>query len=238
MDNSLLQLNQVSKKIGKQLIVHPFDMKLEHGQVLALCGGNGAGKSTILRMIAGILQPTTGSIRLGEWEWRRHRQAYAAQLGYMPDDFQFGTALSAWETICFYASLRGISKQRAQEVLELVDLYEVRSKPVAAFSKGMRQRLMFAQAILAKPLLLLMDEPTNGLDPFWTDMFVKLVLDLKAAGTAIIYSTHQLQVAEVSADVALFLHQGQVMSSGLVQSYMEQHGAAGLGAVFAQSLAR
>lgn len=238
MGDVFLELDNVSKTIGKQVIVHPVTLRLGQGKTLALCGGNGAGKSTLLRMIAGILQPTTGTIRAGGLVWKRQRKAYAEQLGYMPDDFQFGSSLSAWETIAFYASLRGVGKERAKEVLELVDLFAVRQKPVSAFSKGMRQRLMFAQAILAKPRLLLLDEPTNGLDPFWTDMFVQLANDIKAEGTTIVFSTHHLQVAEATADEALFLHQGVIMSRGTIRSYKEQYGEAGLNGVFAEWTAR
>lgn len=235
MTNPFIQIEQVSKKIGKQQIVHPFSLKLEAGQTLALCGGNGAGKSTLLRMIAGIMQPSEGQIMLDGLQWKNNRKAYAELIGFMPDDFRFGTALSAWETITFYASLRGIGKQRAAEVLRLVELYEARHKSVAAFSKGMRQRLMFGQAVLAKPKLLMMDEPTNGLDPYWTDMFSQLVLELKAAGTTIIFSTHHLQIAETVADEALFLHEGRIMSHRTIAEYRESYGSAGLAAVFTES---
>ncbi len=219
-----LLLNEVSKTIGKQQIVEPVTIKLERGHALALCGGNGAGKSTILRMIAGIIHPTVGNITLGGLAWKKSRKDYAALLGYMPDDFRFGTALSAWETICFYASLRHVGKYRAEEVLRLVDLMDHRHKSVAAFSKGMRQRLMFAQSILAQPSLLLMDEPTNGLDPYWTDMFAELVLNLKKQGTAIVFSTHHLEIAEQTADDALFLQSGQVMSYQSVEQLKIQYG--------------
>lgn len=236
MAEAFVNIVDVSKKIKRQPIVRPLSLQLTKGQVLALCGANGAGKSTVIRMIAGIAQPTAGRIEVGGLQWRRERKAYAEQLGYMPDDFQFGAALSAWETICFYASLRGIGKERAREVLEIVDLYEVRNKSIATFSKGMRQRLMFAQAILAAPKLLLMDEPTNGLDPYWMGMFVERVRELKDEGMTIIFSTHQLPVAEKCADVALFLHEGRVVSMGSVPQYMEQFGAGGLEKVYEQSV--
>lgn len=233
MANYFVEMNEVSKTIKKQRIVHPFDLQLEQGRVLALCGANGAGKSTIIRMIAGIAQPTSGTITLDGMQWNKQRKAYAELMGYMPDDFTFGTALSAWETLRFYAALRQVDSDRVREAMELVDLYDVRAKSVSTFSKGMRQRLMFAQAILAKPKLLLLDEPTNGLDPYWMGMFAELIHTIKAEGTTIIFSTHQLNIADEAADEAVFLHEGKVLSSGTIEHYREKYGEAGLEAVYA-----
>lgn len=233
MANLFLEMNEVSKTIKKQLVVHPFNLKLEKSRVLALCGANGAGKSTIIRMIAGMTQPTSGSITLDGLQWKKQRKAYAELMGYMPDDFTFGTALSAWETIRFYAALRGVEQERVREVMELVDLYDVRAKSVSTFSKGMRQRLMFAQAILAKPQLLLLDEPTNGLDPYWMGMFTELIHTIKEEGTTIIFSTHQLDIADEAADEAIFLHEGKVLSRGTIAHYKEKYGENGLEAVYA-----
>lgn len=233
MGKYFLEMRQVGKSIKKQRVVHPFDLNVEKGRVLALCGANGAGKSTIIRMIAGITQPTSGTIKLAGLQWHKQRKAYAELLGYMPDDFTFGTALSAWETMCFYAALRHVERERVREVMELVELYDVRTKSVATFSKGMRQRLMFAQAILAKPQLLLLDEPTNGLDPYWMGMFAELIHTLKTTGTTIVFSTHQLNIAEEAADEAIFLHVGHVISSGTIAHYKEKYGAKGLEAVYA-----
>ena len=112
----------------------------------------------------------------------------------------------------------------------------VRNKPVSSFSKGMKQRLLFGQAILAKPPLLVLDEPTNGLDPYWMDEFVQFVLTAKADGHAIIYSTHQLSVAEASADEVVFLHNGEVARSGSVSAFREEYGSDGLHAAFSTSL--
>lgn len=237
MANAMVHMLGVSKTIGKQQVVAPFDLDLGQGQVLALCGGNGAGKSTIIRMIVGLSEPSTGTVEVGGVQWKRDRKTYAETIGYMPDDFNFGATLTAWETIRFYASLKGVNEARALETLKIVDLAEVRHKKVAAFSKGMRQRLLFAQALLAKPPLLVMDEPTNGLDPYWTSTFAKLVLQLKADGHTIVFSTHQLDVAAEAADEAIFLNQGHILSRGSVDGYISTHGEHGLNHVFAQLIA-
>jgi ABC-type multidrug transport system ATPase subunit len=232
--DSILNVRGAGKTIRRQTILQPLDLELSKGEAIALCGGNGAGKSTMLRMIVGVMQPTVGAIEVLGLNWRRSRPAYAAALGYMPDDFNFGSALTAWETIRFYASLKGVSDERALEVLKLVDLADVRGKKVSAFSKGMRQRLLFAQALLAKPPLLVLDEPTNGLDPYWTETFAKLVLQLKAEGQAIVFSTHQLDVAETVADEAVFLDKGRTLGRGAVSAFKQTYGERGLFGAFAE----
>lgn len=230
----LLTLVEVSKRIKGRQIVAPFSCQLWPGQVLALCGGNGAGKSTILRMIAGISQPTSGVIRVGGREWKRERKAFSSQIGYMPDDFSFGLRLSARETINFYAALRGVGETRVQELLTKVGLTDAQHLPVSAFSKGMRQRLLFAQALLADPALLLLDEPTNGLDPFWMKSFVHLVRECKQAGQTVVFSTHDLPIVEEVADHVLFLDQGKVVGAGTVDQFLDRYGSAGLHGAFAE----
>lgn len=239
MSEPILELVQVRKDIQKKTIVEPIGMTLEQGQVLALCGGNGAGKSTILRMIAGISQPTSGHIAVGGITWRGNRRTYAEQLGYMPDDFQFGYSLTAWETLAFYAALRGIKdEKRIDEVLERVGLTDVKHRKVSAFSKGMRQRLLFGQALLGRPKLLVLDEPTNGLDPYWLNSFAELINELKRDGMSAIFSTHNLEVAEMTADRIVLLNEGKVLEAGTMEEFRGKYGTGGLQAAFAARFAR
>lgn len=237
MTEAILELEQVTKAIRGRTIVHPLDYKLPRGSVLALCGGNGAGKSTILRMIAGIGKPTGGSIRLGGQTWQEDRRAYASRLGYMPDDFQFGRSLTAGETLEFYAALRGgEAPGRVDEVLEEVGLTHVKQSKVSSFSKGMRQRLLFGQALLGEPELLVLDEPTNGLDPYWLQAFVKLVNKRKERGQSIVFSTHHLEAAELTADHVILLHEGHVKQVGTIEEFRKRFGAGGLHQAFTYHL--
>lgn len=232
MAEPILQLKAVTKRIAQRQIIHPAELTLYEGQVLALCGGNGAGKSTILRMIAGIAQPTSGSITIKGVSRKQNRTRYAEQIGYMPDDYLFGQGLSAEETLTFWASLRKVPKDTVRETLRLVGLEEVKSKSVSTFSKGMRQRLLFAQALLTKPPLLIMDEPTNGLDPYWLESFVSLVRSAREEGHAVIFSTHQLAVAEAVADQVVFLKEGRIMERGTVDDFRQSYGEYGLQGAF------
>ncbi|QJD82822.1 ABC transporter ATP-binding protein [Cohnella herbarum] len=236
MDESLVKVSGVSKTIKKQTLVEPIDLKIRRGEVLALCGGNGAGKSTILRMIAGILQPSTGEISVNGLAWKKDRAAFATQIGYMPDDYQFSAGLSAFEALSFWAALRSVPKQRVLDTLAMVGLESKKNNKVHTFSKGMRQRLLFAQSLLSNPPLLIMDEPTNGLDPYWMNEFVQLIKNIKQEGHAIIFSTHQLPVAEDVADHVVFLNEGRNCGEGSVEHYRARFGHHPLHAAFQEAL--
>jgi ABC-type multidrug transport system ATPase subunit len=218
-------VSQVNKTIKGQVIVQDVSFQIPQGSIVGLCGGNGAGKSTILRLIAGILQPTSGEITVNRRHWKTDREIFAAQMGYMPDDFQFPQGMTAKEMLSFWAALRKVPEGRVQEVLELVGLADKQTKRVSTFSKGMKQRVLFVQSILAEPPLLLMDEPTNGLDPYWIKEFVKLIRQVKQEGQTVLFSTHQLDVAEELADYVIFLQDGQLCGEGSVDSCRELFGA-------------
>ncbi|WP_138751410.1 ABC transporter ATP-binding protein [Paenibacillus sinopodophylli] len=234
MADSIVKLEGITKAIKKQIIIEDLHMQIEPGQIVALCGGNGAGKSTILRMIAGISQPDSGSITVGGLRWKEDRKRYAELIGYMPDDFRFSHGLTAYETLAFWAVLRGIGKERVKELLHVVGLEDTGNKAVSSFSKGMRQRVLFAQALLAKPPIILMDEPTNGLDPYWIESFVRMVKETAANGQTVIFSTHQLHIAEVLADRIALLRGGQIELEGSASAIRKQLGASGVQAAFAE----
>ncbi|MBP1989520.1 ABC transporter ATP-binding protein [Paenibacillus eucommiae] len=234
MSEVFVQIKGVQKILKKQVIIQDLNVQVAQGQILALCGGNGAGKSTILRMIAGILQPDQGDITVGGLRWKDNRKRFAELIGYMPDDYRFSAGLTAKETMTFWAKLRGLTEQRAAEVLAEVGLEETGTKPVSSFSKGMRQRILFAQALLSRSPLLVMDEPTNGLDPYWMETFVQLVHKAAANGQTVLFSTHQLQIAEVLADHIVFLRGGSVELEGTGEEIRGQLGSTGLQDAFAE----
>ncbi|GIQ69560.1 ABC transporter ATP-binding protein [Xylanibacillus composti] len=228
MADSMIVMKRVQKVIKRQAIIQDLHLAVEKSQVVALLGGNGAGKSTILRMLAGILHPNRGEITIGGRQWNMNRRAYAEQIGYMPDDFRFSPGLTARETLLFWAKLKGLSKEHVSEALVQVGLEHTGNKPVSSFSKGMRQRILFAQALLAHPPVVLMDEPTNGLDPYWMESFVRIVRQAASTGQTILFSTHQLQVAELLADRVVFLRNGAIALDGSAQQIRDMLGAGGL----------
>lgn|SRR5690625_3752234 len=217
----LVEIKNISKKVGQNEILAPFSYQLHAGKILALCGGNGAGKSTLIRMITGLITPTTGNIMIAGEEQRRNKRSFFNYFGYMPDDFNFQPSIRAQETIQFYANLKKIKQKRVAEVIESVGLTEHMKKKVGTFSKGMQQRLLLAQALLAEPPLLILDEPTNGLDPHWIKQFGKLMVAARERGQTVIFSTHELHVAEQIADEVVFLDSGKVISEGPIENYSD-----------------
>lgn len=220
-NNIAIDIQALSKKVKKKELVQPFDYQLQSGKILALCGGNGAGKSTLIRLITGLIKPTTGQVLMNGLNRKKHKRNFTKQFGYMPDDFFFQKKMTAKETIRFYAQLKQIDKKRYENVLEEVGLVDVLNEKVGNFSKGMKQRLLLAQALLATPNILILDEPTNGLDPYWMKEFCHLMLEAKEKGQTIIFSTHELSVAETIADEVMFLSTGQVISAGAMEVYRD-----------------
>lgn len=234
MGDTVLEVLQLTKQIKDKTLVEPIDFHVNSGKTLALCGGNGAGKSTIIRMIVGLLQPTAGQILIEKMDRAKQARKSAQSLGFMPDQFNFNGSLTALESLRFFSSLKRVSIDQTEEALDFVGLQEVKHQKVSTFSKGMTQRLLFAQALLGQPHLLVLDEPTNGLDPYWMKTFVSLLKRLKQNGQAVIFSTHQLDIAESVADEVLFLDAGKVISRGSVTEYQKKYGRHSLQQVFSQ----
>jgi len=218
-NNTILRIDNVSKTVKKKQLLDSFSYELDKGKILALCGGNGAGKSTLIRMIVGLIQPSTGTITINGLELKKQRQLYSKQFGYMPDDFVFQKGMTARETIQFYARIKNINKKTYENIIKEVGLFDKLHEQVGNFSKGMTQRLLLAQALLTSPDVLILDEPTNGLDPYWISELAQIMLRAKEKGQTIIFSTHDLHIAEEVADEVLFLSNGKVISSGPIEEY-------------------
>lgn len=214
----VLDIQDVKKEVKKKTILYPLSYQLRKGKILALCGGNGAGKSTLIRTIVGLIQPSEGKVTINGKE-KSDKKNFAKQFGYMPDHFDFQRSITAKETIRFYARLKKVDKEQINEVLQKVGLKEAQQKKMGTFSKGMSQRMLLAQTLLAEPPLLILDEPTNGLDPYWIREFSKLMLKAKENGQTVVFSTHDLNVAEKIADEVIFLNEGRVISKGSIDNY-------------------
>ncbi|MCC5800805.1 ABC transporter ATP-binding protein [Rossellomorea vietnamensis] len=205
-----LIVDGISKQYNDKTALYSFTMHAEPGSCIVLCGGNGAGKSTMIHIVAGISLPKTGTVKVGDTDMNGSRKEYLKKIGYMPDDYHAQETLSVGEFLRFYASIRQVPAERVDTVLDMIGLAEQRTDLVRSLSKGMKQRLLFGQSILSDPELLVMDEPTNGLDPFWVDRFISILKELKDKGTIILFSTHMMDVAaEIGTDI-LFMREGVV----------------------------
>ena len=206
-----LKVDGVSKVYKEKTALHPCSFEAEAGSCVVLCGGNGAGKSTLLQMIAAISTPTTGTTIIDDINIKDDRESYLKKIGFMPDDFYAQEMMTVEEFLNFYGAFRKVTKERINQVIELIGLTDKRRELVKSLSKGMRQRLIFGQSILAEPAVLLMDEPTNGLDPYWVNRFVEIVSEIKKSGTTIVFSTHMMDVAAETGDLIVFMKQGEVI---------------------------
>lgn len=211
-----LQLHCLCKQYGTKFAVDHVSVNLEPG-VYGLLGANGAGKTTLMRMICGILNPTSGSISLDGKTIPELGERYYTHLGYMPQGFGVYPDFTAREFMLYMAAVKGLDKKtakvRTEELLELMNLRKVADKKIKSFSGGMKQRLGIAQAELNAPDILILDEPTAGLDPKERVRFRNMISDF-AKDKIVILSTHIVSDVSYIADMILMMKQGKILLQG------------------------
>ncbi len=216
----------LTRKFGKVTAVDRLDLKVPTGSLFGLIGPNGAGKTTTLRMLAGLLEPTSGEIRINELAIKRYWHEIQWMIGYMPDFFGVYDDLLVWEYLDFFARCYRLKpKRRSQtidELLELVDLTEKREAYVHTLSRGMRQRLCLAHALINDPQVLLLDEPASGLDPRARVEMRELLRELRNMNKTIILSSHILtELAELCDQIAI-MERGQLVVSGSLDDVLKR----------------
>lgn len=209
-----LKIDRVTKHYKNKIAVDRISFNIQPG-IYGLLGENGAGKSTLMRMICGILRPDSGSIMLDGADVAT--EEYREGLGYLPQEFGYYPDFTAEDFLLYMAALKGLAKgearQRAKELLELVGLKEAARKKLKTFSGGMKQRVGIAQALLNHPRVLILDEPTAGLDPRERVRFHNLLKQMKQEAIVIL-STHIVTDVERIANHILMIRQGQLIFSG------------------------
>ena len=209
-----LVIDRLTKQFQNKIAVDRVSLRL-HSGVFGLLGANGAGKTTLMRMLCGILQPTSGTITFDGMDVRE--EGYRAILGYLPQDFGYYPEFCAMDFLLYMAALKGLPKQsakrRANELLELVGLQDMGRKKIKTFSGGMKQRLGIAQALLNDPKLLILDEPTAGLDPKERVRFRNLIGQL-GKDSIVLLSTHIVSDIEHIADEVLMMKDGNLIYHG------------------------
>lgn len=205
-----LLIENVSKQYGKLETVRGVSLKIEAGERVALLGHNGAGKTTLMRMILGLTPITSGTISvLGAAPGSR---ASRTSIGFLPESVAFHGALTGREQLRHFARLKSATMQRADDLLDRVGLSDAADRKIRTYSKGMRQRIGLAQALLGHPKLALLDEPTSGLDPISRHEFYDIVEELSAGGTAVLLSSHALTELETRTDRIAIMSKGKLLA--------------------------
>lgn len=213
--SNVISLQAVSKKYGSETVLRDINFQVQAGECIVLVGHNGAGKTSLMKLMLGLTKPTTGTVEiLGGNPAFSAAVAQRMALGYLPESVAFYEAMTGREVLAFYARLKGSSDQECMKLLELVGLSDASKRRVGTYSKGMRQRLGLAQAMLGNPQLLFLDEPTTGLDPILRQHFYELIDGLQKEGATSIISSHALNEVEARASRFLIMKAGLIVACG------------------------
>ena len=212
----MLEIKKISKEYGNTIAVNDVNLQINKGEIFGILGPNGAGKSTLIGMICGLIKRTSGEIIYEEKE--RKTRNWKSNIGVVPQDFALYWDLTAEENVEFFCSLYGFKgkelKERVKRVLNFVGLSDVGNKKASEFSGGMKRRLNIACAISHSPKLIIMDEPTVGIDPQSRNHILKSVLKLRDEGATIIYTSHYMQEIDDICDKIAIIDKGNIIAEG------------------------
>ncbi len=216
MTDFTAEVRGVTKRYGETEAVRGVDLTLAPGECVAMVGHNGAGKSSLIKLMLGLTTPTEGSIRvLGGDPASAACSPIRRKIGFLPENVAFHPNMTGRETLDFYARLKGASRRDNDALFEKVGLEPAAiRRRVSTYSKGMRQRLALAQALLGGPKLLFLDEPTTGLDPALRQSFYAIVAELRDRGTTILLCSHALTELEGQADRVVVMNRGRKVADG------------------------
>jgi len=220
---NIVELSGVEKHYQGVHALQPLDMVLQQGEVLGLFGHNGAGKTTTIKLILGLIKASAGSVRVfGQDPTLSESRRGRHQLGFLQENVSFYEQLTGFEVLRYFARLKSIQVSECHRLLEQVGLKSAAARRVKTYSKGMRQRLGLAQALLGNPKLLLLDEPTVGLDPLATQDFYHRIAQLKEQGCTVVLCSHVLPGVEKYIDRAVIMGKGAVLAQGSLNSLRQQ----------------
>lgn len=226
MTDVILETEHLTKRYGDVVAVAGLNLAVREGEVFGLLGPNGAGKTTTILMLLGLTEPTAGRVQVLGLDPARQPLSVKARVGYLPERLGFYENLSACENLTYTARLNGLGRAEAHEridaALAQVRLGDVADRRVATFSRGMRQRLGLADVLLKQPQLIIMDEPTQGLDPEGAREFLGTIRRLKSEGITILLSSHLLHQVQAVCDRVGLFYQGRLVLEGTVTELARQ----------------
>jgi ABC-2 type transport system ATP-binding protein len=222
----MIELNNVSKRYGTKVAVENLNLQIQAGELFAFLGPNGAGKTTTIKMICGLLFPTSGEIRVGGFDLKTQGDQARLLISYLPDVPYLYEKLTGREFLKFIADMYGLDRETArrkmEEVIAQFELEEFVDDLTERYSHGMRQRTVFASALLHNPKLLIVDEPTVGLDPASVRKLKNILLEQVRMGTTVFLSTHSLDIVQELATRIGIIHRGRLIGCGSLESLRKQ----------------
>jgi ABC-2 type transport system ATP-binding protein len=227
----MIELIHLVKKFGDLIAVNDVDLTVNRGEFFAVLGPNAAGKTTMIRILAGLLKPTSGSARIAGFDVQTHPLEARRRLAYVPDFPFLYDKLTPWEFLRFIGQLfrmdESAIQKAARELVPRFNLEEFINKPIEGLSHGTRQRVAIVSALLHDPDVFVIDEPMVGLDPHHARVVKDILKERSQAGMTIFLSTHQLSVAEEMADRVGIMHKGKMVAIGTREELRQQAGASG-----------
>ncbi len=219
-----VQVQHLTKTFGKHQAVKNVSFTIGKGEIFGLLGPNGAGKSSTINMMCGYLEPTSGDTIIGGLSITREARKVKRIIGVVPQEIALYKDLNSLENLEFFGKIYNVSsrecKQRAQELLHFVGLYERRKDPVKTFSGGMQRRINMAIALMNDPAFLMMDEPTVGVDPQSREHIFEAIEQLRSQGTTILYTTHYMEEAERLCNRIAIMDEGQIIALGTLEQLL------------------
>lgn len=221
---TVLSVEHLRKKIGRKWIVEDVTFEVQEGEVFGFLGPNGAGKTTTIRMLVDLIRPTEGKVMICGYDVRRQPEQALAYIGSIVENPEVYTYLTGWENLQHFGRMvPGVDDQRIAEVVKIVDLGQRIHDKVKTYSLGMRQRLGIAQALLGRPKLLILDEPTNGLDPKGIKELRIFIRRLAEEGLAVFVSSHLLSEIQLLCDRVAIISRGRVLAVGAVEDLISDN---------------
>ncbi|MGM0602735.1 MAG: ABC transporter ATP-binding protein [Bacillota bacterium] len=223
MNNYIIEIEKLYRKFGKFTALNGISLNLKKGEILGLLGPNGAGKTTTIKIITGLLPPSEGKVKLlGREIWGRLPIELRKRIGVVFEDSNLYLRLSGRDNLYFFSAVNSVSRKKADSLLEEYSLTDAADKAVKTYSKGMKKRLMICRALLADPELLIMDEPTGGLDPISADIIRQKMQLYRKQGRTVLLSTHYLEEADRICDRVAFINKGELLAVDSPENFKKE----------------
>lgn len=223
MNHVVIRLSHISKKFKDEPVLKDLNASLAEGEILGFLGPSGAGKTTTIKILTGQLKPTSGNAYILGINSSHIDETIYEQIGIVTDSSGIYEYLTVWQNLEYFAKILKVSKERIHEVLHHVDLHAHRKKPAGKLSKGQKQRLVLARAVLHRPKVLFLDEPTSGLDPSTALEIHKMLFQLRSEGMAIFLTTHNMEEATKMCDHVALLNEGVIVEYGTPNEICLKH---------------